>query len=155
MMESNFSKPYQLQLIYEYGFKIPDLITNEPELVSEVCDRHQRVIYKSISGVRFIVETLEEKDLTRLDRIRWCPTQFKAFVEGTNIRVHVVNTEILATAIYTEATDYRYSQRQGSDADLQAIELPEDLANQSIDLAKGFKLASAGIDLKIAPDERV
>jgi hypothetical protein len=155
-MGSNFSKPYQLQLIREYGFNLPEtLITNEPELVRKFCDRHQRVIYKSISGVRSIVETIEEKDLARLDRLRHCPTQFQAFVEGINVRVHVVDTEIFATAISTEATDYRYAQRQGSNADLRAIELSDDLANQCINLAKGLKLAFAGIDLKIAPDERV
>jgi hypothetical protein len=155
-MGSNFSKPYQLQLIREYGFNIPEtLITNEPELVREFCDRHPRVIYKSISGIRSIVQTLEERDLAQLDRIRGCPTQFQAFVEGTNVRVHVVNTEVFATAIYTEATDYRYAHRQGSDADLQAIELPDDLASQCIKLAQGLKLAFVGIDLKIAPDNRV
>jgi hypothetical protein len=155
-MGSNFSKPYQLQLIRKYGFAIPEtLITNEPELVREFCDRHQKIIYKSISGIRSIVRTLEEPDLAQLERIRCCPTQFQAFVEGINVRVHVVNTEVFATAIYTEATDYRYAQRQGSEADLQAIELSEDLTYQCINLAQGLKLAFAGIDLKIAPNGQV
>ncbi|NJL52653.1 MAG: glutathione synthase [Hydrococcus sp. SU_1_0] len=155
-MGSNFSKPYQLQLIREYGFSIPEtLITNDPELVCEFRERHLKIIYKSISGIRSIVQTLEEPDLAQLERIRWCPTQFQAFVEGTNVRVHVVNTEIFATAIYTDATDYRYAQRQGSDADLQAFKLSDDLANQCLNLVQGLKLAFAGIDLKIAPDGQV
>ena len=56
-MGSNFSKPYQAQLIQRYGFEVPEtLITNDPELVREFRARHGRVIYKSISGVRSIVQ---------------------------------------------------------------------------------------------------
>jgi glutathione synthase/RimK-type ligase-like ATP-grasp enzyme len=52
-MGSNFSKPYQAQLIKRYGFEVPEtLITNDPELVRAFRVRHGRVIYKSISGVR-------------------------------------------------------------------------------------------------------
>src|ERR1051325_2446366 len=40
-MSSNFSKPYQTQLIQSYGFLIPEtLITNDPELVREFRARH-------------------------------------------------------------------------------------------------------------------
>lgn len=154
-MGSNSSKPYQAQLIRDYGFAVPEtLITNDPELVREFCAHHPRVIYKSISGIRSIVQTLKPEDLEQLDKIRWCPTQFQSFVEGTNVRVHVVNREVFATAIYTEATDYRYAHRQGSDADLQAIELPDELAEQCLNLAQGLELPFAGIDLKITPDRQ-
>ena len=58
------------------------------------------------------MHTLEGEDFERLDRIRWCPRQFQAFVEGTNVRVHTIGTRVFATAIHTQATDYRYAQRQ-------------------------------------------
>jgi predicted ATP-grasp superfamily ATP-dependent carboligase len=154
---SNFSKPYQGQLILEQGLSVPEtLITNDPELVREFRERHGRVIYKSISGVRSIVQTLEEKDLQRLDRIRWCPTQFQEFVDGTNVRVHVVDKEVFATAVSTEATDYRYARQQvGDSASLTAMELAPELAEKCISLAARLGLPFAGIDLKITPDGRV
>jgi glutathione synthase/RimK-type ligase-like ATP-grasp enzyme len=156
-MGSNFSKPFQAQLIQRYGFEVPEtLITNDPELVREFRARHGRVIYKSISGVRSIVQTLTDEDMDRLESIRWCPTQFQAFVEGTNVRVHTVGQKVFATAITTEATDYRYAQRQSGDhAELREVDLSDELAEMCVNLSEGLGLAFAGIDLKITPENRV
>jgi glutathione synthase/RimK-type ligase-like ATP-grasp enzyme len=156
-MSSNFSKPYQTQLIQTYGFLVPEtLVTNDPELAREFRERHGRVIFKSISGVRSIVRTLEDEDVKRLNLIRLCPTQFQAFVEGTNLRVHTVGEEVFATAISTDATDYRYAHRQTGDAaELRAVELSDWLAEKCLALARGLGLAFAGIDLKVTPDDRV
>jgi glutathione synthase/RimK-type ligase-like ATP-grasp enzyme len=156
-MGSNFSKPYQAQLIKRYGFEVPEtLITNDPELVCAFRARHGRVIYKSISGVRSIVQTLTDDDMKRIDNIRWCPTQFQAFVEGTNVRVHTVGEKVFATAISTDATDYRYAQRQSGDhAELRPVELADDLAEMCVKLSAGLGLAFAGIDLKITPENYV
>ena len=153
-MGSNFSKPFQAQLIKQYGFDVPEtLITNDPEMVRAFRARHGRIIYKSISGVRSIVQTLSDDDMARLDNIRWCPTQFQAFVEGTNVRVHTVGDKVFATAIDTEATDYRYAHRQSGDhADLRPVELSDRVAEMCVNLAAGLGLAFAGIDLKITPD---
>jgi hypothetical protein len=155
-MGSNGSKPYQSQLIRENGFAVPEtLITNNPERVRAFYSQHKRLIYKSISGVRSIVNLLEEKDLERLDQIRWCPTQFQAFVEGTNVRVHTVGAHVFATAIHTSATDYRYATKQGSEAELQEFKLPDPLAERCVNLAEALGLAFAGIDLKLTPDGQV
>lgn len=156
-MASNFSKPYQSQLIRRHGFEVPEtLITNDPELVREFRERHGRVIYKSISGIRSIVQTLEDRDLKRLNLIRLCPTQFQAFVEGTNVRVHTIGDKLFATAISTDATDYRYARKQtGDSAELREVELSDSLAEKCLDLARGLGLAFAGIDLKVTPENRV
>ena len=153
-MGSNFSKPFQAQIIKRYGFDVPEtLITNDPEAVRAFRALHGRIIYKSISGVRSIVQTLSDDDMTRLDDIRWCPTQFQAFVEGTNVRVHTIGDNVFATAINTEATDYRYAHRQSGDhADLRPVELSDRVAQMCVNLAAGLGLAFAGIDLKITPD---
>lgn len=156
-MSSNFSKPYQTQLIQSYGFRVPEtLITNDPELAREFRARHGRVIFKSISGVRSIVRTLEDDDLKRLNLIRLCPTQFQAFVPGTNLRVHTIGEEVFATAVSTDATDYRYAHRQiGDPAELRAVELSDWLAAKCVALARGLGLDFAGIDLKVTPDDQI
>lgn len=155
-MATNSSKPYQAQLIQAQGFAMPEtLITNDPEQVRAFLELYGSVIYKSISGVRSIVQTLKEEDMDRLEHIRWCPTQFQAFVEGTNVRVHVVGSEVFATAIQTEAVDYRYAERQGSQADLQPTQLPDELAERCVRLAQALGLPFAGIDLKIDPNGQV
>jgi glutathione synthase/RimK-type ligase-like ATP-grasp enzyme len=156
-MASNSSKPYQCQLIASHGFRIADtLVTNEPALVRSFWNEHKRIIYKSASGLRSIVQEMTREDDARLDRIRWCPTQFQAFVEGTNIRVHTIGTQVFATAIQSNAIDYRYStQQSGVPAGLQAITLSKDLTERCLKLSRSLGLEFAGIDLKIAPDNQV
>jgi RimK-like ATP-grasp domain len=156
-MASNSSKPYQAQLIREQGFLVPEtLITNDPKLVREFRARHGRVIYKSISAVRSIVQELNDEDEQRLDRIRWCPTQFQAFVDGTNVRVHTIGDEAFATAVQSEATDYRYAARQsGEPAELREVVLSSELTEQCLRLSRSLGLEFAGIDLKVTPDDHV
>lgn len=156
-MGSNSSKPYQAQLIQKYGFEAPEtLVTNEADLVREFRRRHGSIIYKSLSGVRSIVQTMTDADDERLELIRWCPTQFQAFVEGVNVRVHTIDDRVFATSISTAATDYRYAFRQvGDSAELTAVELSDELQERCVALTRGLGLVFAGIDLKITPDDRV
>jgi hypothetical protein len=154
---SNSSKPFQSQLIRRHGFLIPEtLITSIPDLVRDFRKKHKRVIFKSISGVRSIVKELGAADTRRLDRIRSCPTQFQAYVQGTNVRVHVIENRVYATAVRTRATDYRYALLQcGRAAHLREVRLTDELTQQCIQLARSLGLVFAGIDLKITPDNRV
>jgi glutathione synthase/RimK-type ligase-like ATP-grasp enzyme len=153
---SNGSKPYQAQLILQYGLRVPEtLITNDPEAVLAFQREHGTLIYKSISAVRSIVHALGADDLARLDLIRWCPVQFQALVPGTDMRVHVVDSEVYATEIVSDTLDYRYARRSGGSVELRAAELPDDTADKCIRLARGLDLSFAGIDLKITPDGEV
>lgn len=156
-MGSNSSKPYQAQLIRQYGFEVPaSLITTDPHAVLEFRDEYKKIIYKSISGVRSIVQTFDDCDVGRLSALRWCPTQFQQYVPGTDVRVHVVDDEVHATRIESEAVDYRYARAQvGEAARLSAMELPDDVAQNCIALTRGLGLVFSGIDLKFTPDGRV
>jgi glutathione synthase/RimK-type ligase-like ATP-grasp enzyme len=152
-MGSNFSKPYQCQLIAEHGFAVPEtLVTNDPDLVREFVAEHGRAIYKSISSERSIVEIVGEHDLARLDAIRWCPVQFQAFVEGTDVRVHTVGEQVFATAICSAATDYRYSHHQtGEPPTMEPCRLAPELEGRCLTLAAALGLDLAGIDLRLTP----
>ena len=114
------------------------------------------IIYKSTSGVRSIVQMFGDDDVPRLAELKWCPTQFQQYVEGVDVRVHVVDSEVFATRIESSATDYRYADTQvGEPANLTATELSDDVTDKCIQLAAGLGLAFAGIDLKFTPDGRV
>lgn len=153
---SNYSKTHQAQIIREHGFEIPEtLITNDPGLVLDFRKNHKQVIYKSISCVRSIVQILEEVDLIRLDCIRWCPTLFQEYIEGDNIRVHTIGSQVFPTLIRTSSTDYRYSYLQGEQEKLKAITLSDELAERCLELSKALGIEFAGIDLKITPDNQV
>jgi glutathione synthase/RimK-type ligase-like ATP-grasp enzyme len=147
---SNASKPYQAQLIAQYGFSVPEtLITNDPDAVLAFRREHGTLIYKSMSGVRSIVRALDEDDLHRLEHIRWCPVQFQTLVPGSDVRVHVVDDEAYATEIVSDTLDYRYARRAGGAAELRAIRLSSDTEAKCVALTRGLGLAFAGIDLKV------
>ncbi|HUO55505.1 MAG TPA: hypothetical protein VMU18_12230 [Rhodoblastus sp.] len=152
-MASNSSKPYQLALIRAHGFAIPDtLVATDPGAVRDFLLRHGEIVYKSVSSERSIVSRLTPAHLDRLDDIRWCPTQFQQYVAGRDHRVHVVGEKVFACEIISEADDYRYAARGGSNVELKACALPSRLAEQCRDLAASLGLAVAGLDLRVTPD---
>ncbi len=152
-MGSNMSKPYQAQLIMKSGLRTPPtLVTNDPAAVRLFAHEHRRVIFKSTSSIRSIVRELTARDLKNLDKVRYLPTQFQAFIGGTNIRVHVVGDEVFPTLIESEAVDYRYAGRDGQDVSMRAIELPETVRAQCVELSRQLNLPLCGIDLKRTPE---
>jgi hypothetical protein len=151
-MASNSSKPYQAALIARHGFLTPStLVTTDPAAVVAFRDRHDAVIYKSVSGVRSIVSRLSDEHLDRLDDIAWCPTQFQAHVPGRDYRVHVVGERLFTCKIATEADDYRYAHRQDLAVSITEGRLPEDVAERCRRLAADLGLALAGVDLRRTP----
>jgi RimK-like ATP-grasp domain len=156
-MASNGSKPYQAQLIRAAGFDVPEtLVTNDPDLVRAFVAQHGRVVYKSASGTRSIVEEVDTAALERLDDVRWCPVQFQGYVEGVDVRVHVVGEEVFATRVASDAADYRYAAaRGGPPARLEATRLSGAVEARCVALTERLGLRFSGIDLRITPDDRV
>jgi glutathione synthase/RimK-type ligase-like ATP-grasp enzyme len=153
-MSSNVSKPYQAQIISKF-FSVPaTLVTNDPGAALEFIQLHGRVIYKSISSIRSIVREWSAADEPSLHKIRSLPTQFQSYVEGTNIRVHVVGSRIFATEIISTAVDYRYATRDELEVEMVETELPLEIADKCVGLSMELQLPFCGIDLKRRPDGR-
>ena len=154
-MAVNNSKPYQLRLIAGYGFAVPDtLVTTDPDAVRAFAAQYGRLVYKSVSGVRSIVNTLTDAQLERIDDVANAPTQFQQYVRGMDVRVHVVGEEVFATEIRSNACDYRYASLGGHDVALAAVAVDRDVADRCRAMAAGMRLAVAGIDLRHTPDDR-
>ncbi len=152
-MRSNSSKPFQSQLIAEAGFAVPDtLVSNDPDEVRAFAALHGRVIFKSTSGIRSIVRELDAPRLAGLDGVRTLPTQFQAYVEGVDRRVHVVGEELFATEMRTEAIDYRYANRDDAAVSHESVELDEETASRCRALSALLELPLCGIDLRLRPD---
>ncbi len=146
-MESNSSKPYQAQLIAKAGFRIPEtLVTNDPAALDAFRERHRRIVYKSVSGVRSIVQELTGAALGRVNRLQHLPVQFQELIEGVDVRVHVVGAECFATTIRSDSTDYRYAGAR--EAELVSATLPEDVAARCVALSRTLDLPLCGIDLR-------
>ncbi len=152
-MRSNSSKPYQCQLIAAAGFAVPDtLVSNDPDEVRSFAEAHGRVIFKSTSGIRSIVRELDAQRLAVLDGVRALPTQFQAYVDGVDTRVHVVGDAVFATEMATDAIDYRYANRDGEPITHRPVELDDGTAARCVALAALLELPLCGIDLRRRAD---
>ncbi len=154
-MSSNNSKPYQMELIRAAGFDVPrTLVTTDVSAVLEFWEKHHSVIYKSVSGVRSIVTRLRPEHRERLPDVSHCPTQFQEYIEGTDIRIHVVGEEVFGCEILSDADDYRYPLLANSGAQVRNYPVPAALADRCRRLAAALSLPVAGIDLRRTPSGR-
>lgn len=152
-MHSNASKAFQAQAIGASGLAVPEtLVTSDPDEARAFWARCGDVIFKSTSGIRSIVRRLDAASATRLELVRDLPTQFQAYVEGTDVRVHVVADRVFAAEVRSEAVDYRYARRDGLEAELRAIDLEAGVAEACVKVARDLRLAFCGIDLRRRPD---
>jgi hypothetical protein len=148
--EVNACKPYQSLWIESLGFRIPKtLITTDPDVGLDFWKQHERVIYKSLSGIRSIVSRLTEEHRSRLQDVASCPTQFQQYIPGADYRVHVVGDELFACRILSEADDYRYANGAVS---IEACKLPAEISTLCRRLAVEMDLLVAGIDLRCTPN---
>jgi len=147
-MASNGSKPYQAQLIGAAGFSTPPtLVTNDPREVLRFEAEHGELIFKSTSSERSIVRPLDAAAKQRLEFVRRLPVQFQRRERGTNIRVHVVGERVYSAAAATEALDYRYASHDNTEVELEAFDLPDEVAQCCVRLARSLRLPFCGIDL--------
>jgi glutathione synthase/RimK-type ligase-like ATP-grasp enzyme len=148
-MTSNGSKPYQAEIIRQFGFAVPEtLITSDPDAARVFWERHGSVVYKSISGQRSVVARLRDADRHRLQRVARCPTQFQQWVPGIDYRAHVVGDSVLSCRIRSTAVDYRYDRGTL----VEAVELPDSVAERCYRLTRALGLELGGVDLRETPD---
>ena len=150
---SNTSKPHQAARINALGFDIPEtLITTSPDAETEFWEKHEALIYKSVSATRSVVSRLNKDKLNELQKISSCPTQFQEYVPGNDYRVHVVGDEVFACEIVCSADDYRFAFAQDDQVELRAYDLPDEVAERCRKLAVSLGMAVAGIDLRCTPE---
>ena len=153
-MSSNRSKPWQSTLIAAAGFAVPEtLLTTDPARAAAFRERWGEVIYKSLSGIRSTVATLDDQRLARIAGTA-CPVQLQRRIAGTDVRVHVVGDEAFACEILTAATDYRYPRAPAEEPRLAPCVLPEEVRLRCLELARMLGLVAAGVDLRRGDDGR-
>ena len=143
--ESNSAKGYQLQLIKNFFYVPETLISNDYKEVLNFWQIHDKVIYKSCSSERSIVTCLDEETFrNRKNSLSYCPVMFQQFIEGQEVRVHVVGNETHSTLINSNATDYRYDSK----SNWKKIDLPLEYQEACIRLSRFLDLELSGIDLR-------
>jgi hypothetical protein len=151
-MAANGSKPYQLELIRDLGWSVPEtLVTTDPDAARAFWDLHGDVVYKSVSAVRSRVSRLRSEHMDRFSSITSCPTQFQQYIDGVDHRVHVVGEEVFACEVLCTADDYRYSIEDIPD--VRPCSLPQTIEDKCRDLGAAMQLPLAGIDLRRTPQD--
>lgn len=118
--------------------------------MQDFVDQHGRVVFKSASGVRSIATELSDDRRARLAAVGVCPTMFQQLVEGADVRVHVVGSEIFAAEVERDSLDYRYSRRLR----MSPIELESDVSDRVVAMVRRMGLHVAGVDLIRTPEGR-
>jgi hypothetical protein len=138
---TNNSKLYQSMVINQVGLRVPPtLVSNSKTEIDLFHALHGRIIYKSMSGIRSVVE---EYDPAQLDSHPYIGLMyFQKYIEGNNVRVHVVGRHVFASIISTSGIDYRYAQ-----SSMEPFELPVNVAHQCLQLNQKLGLLLSGIDL--------
>lgn len=153
-MTSNGSKPLQSAMIAAAGFDVPDtLLTTDARAATEFRERHGRVIYKSIGGIRSRVSLLEDETLGRIANGA-SAIQLQEYIPGTDLRVHVVGSEVFACTIESDAVDYRYPSTEPEQPRIEACSLPGEISDRCVALTRLLGLSLAGIDLRRGSDGR-
>jgi hypothetical protein len=145
---SNTSKPWQLEHIRRW-FDIPrTLVTTDPAEALAFVQACDAAIVKSVSGVRSVVRRVSASRLENIDAVGHCPTLFQEFVDGDDVRVHVVGDQVHATCIASTLDDYRYDRA----ARRHPYQLSDEVAERCVALSHSLGLFVSGIDLRQRPD---
>lgn len=102
-------KPVQLDLAKKVGFNIPEtLISNDPVAITNFVAKHERVIYKGLSGFVFSDQTailtnvITLEDLKIKESLRKAPGIYQDFIpKKFEARVTVVGDRLFVTRIRT------------------------------------------------------
>ncbi|MCE9547368.1 MAG: RimK-like protein [Planctomycetia bacterium] len=144
------TKPVQLARVAALGMAVPaTLLTNDPEQVREFVAAHSHCIFKPVQGgahtKRITASHLTDENLANL---ALAPVTIQQQIVGADIRVFVVGQRVLACEIKTDAIDFRDDQA----APIVPVPLPDDVAEQCLQIAAALELVWTGIDLKRTPD---
>jgi glutathione synthase/RimK-type ligase-like ATP-grasp enzyme len=142
-------KGLQLKNVQSLGVLTPDtLIGNDPGMVAEFFERHHgQVIMKNVSdtGVPQKVTPDMIEGWTSGEFVL-PPATFQPFIEGTDVRVHVVGSDIYASEVSSEQWVSKIDHQTTA-----AISLSKDLQEQCFLISKTLGMVWTGIDFRKTP----
>lgn len=151
-------KILQLRVAVDVGLAVPDtLVTNDPDAARAFVDRlgPGRVIrkaFRNISEAPRQTAVVGAEELARLDLVRYAPVIFQGFVAAElDLRVTVVDGEVFAAQIRSDA-DHQVDYRLGlGTADVRAHQLPDEVEDRLRELMARLGVSYGAIDLRLTP----
>ena len=154
---SNYSKVYQLALLAEAGFDLPEtLLTNRPQAVESfvAADPKRELIFKGASNMMTLAQVLSDATRARLAHLPNCPTVFQTRIQGTDVRVHVIGDHWVATRLVANDPDYRRAAFDDHAVEAEPAELPPRLGERCVAVTKALGLRVSGIDFRVESSGR-
>lgn len=142
-------KFHQLKLLRQAGIRVPDtLMSSHPDDVAAFFEKHNGKVVCKPFYQGLTLHQLSKEDLApeKLDLIRQSPTLFQEYIEGQDIRVHVVGERVFPSAIISELFNYKTSFRA------ERVELPDSIRETCILAARTLGLTLAGVDIRLSGD---
>jgi glutathione synthase/RimK-type ligase-like ATP-grasp enzyme len=152
----NGSKPLHEGFLADLGFRVPASITScSGDELSAFCEEHGWAIMKSASGGRDhgLCRFFDPSELLEYEPSLG-PLHLQQYVEGRDVRVHVVDKEAISVLIQSSAIapDYRSSIATSTYFD---YELPPNVAGLVRDAASIQRLSFSGWDFKLDARQRL
>lgn len=146
---------WQLDLFERAGLPVPDTVmTTDPDAAVTFCEEHDRVIYKPVTTNAAPAEVTEE-DLTpeRLAKLRNAPVQFQEFVPGDDLRVYVLDGEVIGAIRYeSDRFSFKLDQKAGRSVDAQPASVASAIEDTATRAAELVDLTFGAADVRRRPD---
>lgn len=151
-------KPWQLQQFEAHGLPVPDTVfTNDPDRVREFYDDHDRTVYKPTTFGPPARE-LTEDDLTddRLRKLANAPIQLQAFAPGEDVRVYVLDGEVVGAIRYdSESYSFKLDRANGQSISLEPTTVSTDVETTALRGADAVGLTFGAADVRRSDDGHV
>ena len=150
-------KPWQLHLFETLGLPVPTtLFTNDPDEVRAFYEAHDRVIFKAVTrGGSPHVLTDDDLTADRLEALATAPVQFQEYVGGEDLRVYVLDGEVIGAIRYESDSDnfsFKLDVEEGRDIDVQSATVSDDLVKTVCRAAEVAGLTYAAADVRQRSD---
>jgi ribosomal protein S6--L-glutamate ligase len=142
----HYLKPHQLFKLRQSGLPVPESIhTNDPTKVRELFNQHSKLAYKPIGGLaRVDTHTLSEFE-QRKETLSRAPVTFQEFCEGDNLRVYVLDDEVIGG--YRILSNKKVVDYRGYERDVKPVNVSDYVSQISIKATQALDMRFSGVDI--------
>jgi hypothetical protein len=144
----NSAKPLHEAALAALGFRLPPSLSTSDRASLIRFAGQGRVIVKALGGSRGNTREVDADALAAFYPEQG-PVHVQRLIEGSDVRVHVIGTEVIATHVECTGIDYRAS---GVRASYRPWTLPDQLSAQLVHATELMGLRLAGWDFKLDAD---
>ena len=145
--QHNSYKPAHYAWLSANDFLVPpSLLSSDPARLEDFVSGGRTVV-KPVCGTRAVTREIDVADRNRSFGHDG-PVLVQRFVDGDDVRAHVVGAEIVACRFTSSAVDYRSDRRSSR----TRVDIPDDLAALLVEKTAAQGLVFAGWDFKVDAD---